>query len=103
MPGVHEEAMRQAIDVAKQCQSQEADADYRPKVGAVIVIDGKLRAAAHRGELKPDKGDHAEFTLLEGKLKDDDLSRATLYTTLEPCTERSPEKTPCAARVVARQ
>lgn len=103
MTDVHEKAMRQAIDEAKRCNSQEMDADKRPKVGAVIVIDGEIRKAAYRGELNPHKGDHAEYTLLEGRLKNDNLTGATLYTTLEPCTERSPEKTPCASRVVARQ
>jgi pyrimidine deaminase RibD-like protein len=73
----------------------------RPKVGAVLVKNGTQMGQAHRGDMSP--GDHAEFVLLERKLEHEDVSGATLYTTLEPCTVRSSKKQPCAERIVGRK
>lgn len=74
----------------------------RVKVGAVVVArNGQMVKAAHGGEI--DIEDHAESTLLERKLKDVDLSGATLYTTLEPCTTRHHPDQPCAQLVVRRK
>jgi diaminohydroxyphosphoribosylaminopyrimidine deaminase/5-amino-6-(5-phosphoribosylamino)uracil reductase len=72
-----------------------------PRVGAVLVKDDRLLGEAFRGEV--DAGDHAEFVLLDKKLADADLANATVYTTLEPCTERSEGKKPCADRLIERQ
>lgn len=72
-----------------------------PMVGAVLVMKGeegkKPHAKAHRGMLRV--GDHAEFTLLERLLPSEDVEGATIYVTLEPCTERSIPKKPCCERV----
>ena len=70
-------------------------------VGAVASRDEKLVEAAHRGELG--LGDHAEFTLLERKLKTVAIAGATVFTTLEPCTKRGRGKVPCAERLVERR
>ena len=70
-----------------------------PKVGAVVARDGRVLALAFRGE--GHAGDHAEFVALEKKLSGARLEGATVFTTLEPCAERSPAKRACADRLVA--
>lgn len=93
------DAMRLAIDLAKKCQSESRE-DPPPKVGAVLVKDGKAVAEAYRGQDHP--GEHAEHVLLERLVPDMDVAGATLFTTLEPCSRRGPNKKPCAMRVVER-
>ena len=70
-------------------------------VGAVASRETELLGAAHRGELH--LGEHAEFTLLEGKLKTATLAGATIFTTLEPCTRRGPGKIPCSQHLIDRR
>ena len=74
--------MERAVEEARKSRTE--DGRIHPKVGVVIVKDGKELAVAYRGEL--DKGEHAEFTALERKLPDVEIAGATVYTTLEPCT-----------------
>lgn len=95
----HREFMQLAVDQARESKSE--DSSPRPKVGAVAVRDDTVLAVAHRGELKA--GEHAEYTLLEGKLKDHQLAGATVYTTLEPCTDRHAPKIACVSRLIERK
>ena len=80
----------------------EDDGECHPFVGAVVVKDGNVLATGYRGETGD--GRHAEFCALK-KINDDvdnvDLSGCTIYTTLEPCSQRtSPHKTACATRLI---
>ena len=91
--------MRLAIELSKE--SRPEDDRPHPTVGAVVVKNGEILDRAFRGEYA--QGDHAEYTLLERKLGKMDLTGTTLYTTLEPCTFRDHEKTPCADRIIQRR
>lgn len=71
-----------------------------PAVGAIVVKDGEAIASAYWSEMNA--GDHAEYTALELKLAGCDISGATVYTTLEPCSKRGPKKVPCGNRLVQR-
>jgi pyrimidine deaminase RibD-like protein len=57
------EFMLRAIDLARKCKSEPGN--ISPKVGAIVVRDGRILGEAFRAELAP--GEHAEFTLLERK------------------------------------
>ncbi len=57
-------------------------------IGAVLVIDGKIRGRGHNQRVqKSSVVLHAEMDCLEnaGRLRAADYKRATLYTTLSPC------------------
>jgi pyrimidine deaminase RibD-like protein len=75
----------------------EDDGKPHPYVGVVIVKDGKSLATGFRGE--SGKGDHGEYCALK-KLNGTDVQGATVYTTLEPCSERNPPKKSCTERLI---
>jgi pyrimidine deaminase RibD-like protein len=87
-----------AVEEARKSVGE--DGRTHPKVGAVIVAGGQVLATAYRGEVP---GCHAEYIALERKLADKSVAGATVYTTLEPCTERNHPKIPCAHRLVERK
>lgn len=79
-----EEYMQQAVDLADKCDPIRDDI---PRVGAIIVADGKVIGHGWRGK-GGDDDDHAEHRAIHSVTDEDlgKLSGATLYTTLEPCT-----------------
>jgi len=92
--------MEMAIDVMKKSIAEPRKDKTTPKVGAVLVMpDGSIDTAS-RGELR--HGDHAEFTLLERKHRNTDLTGSVLFATLEPCAPgaRKHPKLSCAERIV---
>lgn len=71
----------------------------RYAVGAVIVDhDATVLATGYTGETDP--AHHAEEVAL-AKIPGADLARATLYTTLEPCTTRRSRPDSCTSLVLA--
>ncbi|MFI9507609.1 deaminase [Nocardia sp. NPDC052566] len=90
------EFMRRAIELAYLCPTS-ADAF---SVGAVIVADGAEIATGYSRETDPKV--HAEESALD-KLGADDprLTRATVYSTLEPCSRRgTATRLPCTDRIL---
>jgi ATP-dependent DNA helicase RecG len=93
--------MEKAIEIMHQSLPEpRSDGKACPIVGAVLKkSDGTLEMAC-RGELR--YGDHAEYTLLERKNRDQKLDGAFLFTTMEPCApgSRREPKVSCAERIV---
>jgi pyrimidine deaminase RibD-like protein/NTP pyrophosphatase (non-canonical NTP hydrolase) len=88
------------LAIAEARKSVAEDSRVHPKVGVVVVKDGKVLGTAFRGEVP---GNHAEYTAVDTKLRDVALAGATVYTTLEPCTTRKHPKIPCAQRLIDRR
>ena len=89
--------LRRAIDLSQKCPP--AATAY--SVGAVIVdAAGSEIASGYSRDTEPHV--HAEESAL-GRLDPDDarLATATLYSTLEPCTERLSGRRPCADLILA--
>ena len=95
------ELMKKAVAAMKQSISEpRVDGTVTPKVGAALwKPDGTIETAS-RGELR--YGDHAEFTLLERKNRENALDGCILFATLEPCAPgaRNHPKLSCAERIV---
>ena len=92
---------KMAIEAAKQ--STPEDANPRPRVGAVAVKHGQLLGIACRTAVETNgkkNGQHAEFRLSTA-LGGGDLDGATIYTTLEPCLNRSDPKVSCVDRLIS--
>ena len=90
--------IRAAIEASRLSCAESGE--VRPKVGAVVVLNGIVLATAYRGEI-PER--HAEVIALEDKLAVTSIVGAVVYTTLEPCVRRGPGKIPCADRLVERR
>ncbi|MFM9067720.1 MAG: tRNA adenosine(34) deaminase TadA [Planctomycetota bacterium] len=84
MASPHEYYMRQALREAEAAQGEN-----EVPIGAVIVRDGRVIAAAHnQREQLHDPTAHAEMvaiTQAAGQIGDWRLERCALYVTLEPC------------------
>lgn len=88
------ETMHNSIDENRD------DGKKSPKVGAVLVLPDDTVCTAYRGELR--EGDHAEFTAIERKNRDKNLTGSVLFATLEPCAPgaRKSPKLSCSERIV---
>jgi diaminohydroxyphosphoribosylaminopyrimidine deaminase/5-amino-6-(5-phosphoribosylamino)uracil reductase len=89
--------MSMAVDLAAQCPSSEG----AYSVGAVIV-DGKGEEISRGYSREDDPHVHAEESAL-GKLAADDprLPGATIYSTLEPCSQRKSRPRTCTQLILA--
>lgn len=85
--------MRQAIDWSRHCP--RVVSAYN--VGAVIVADGV--ELAHGFARETDHKIHAEESALR-KLVGIDLTTATIYTTLEPCSKRASRPRTCTQLIL---
>ncbi len=75
--------------------SKKADPYPNPKVGAVIVKDGKIIG---KGYHKKAGEDHAEIAAL--KAAGSNANGATLYVTLEPCSHKKKRTPPCTEAII---
>lgn len=75
--------MEKAVEIMKlSINEPREDGKASPLMGAVLVKPDGDGDTAFRGELR--HGDHAEFTLLERKHRDDRLDGSVVFATLEP-------------------
>lgn len=103
---------RLAVDKAKLCPVNEHGSNPRPRVAIVIAskdavlgwcakgYGGEIYTSGTTTTFTAKNSDHAEQLLLS-QLMDMDLSAASAYVTLEPCTERK-GKIPCCADLIVR-
>lgn len=92
---------KMAIEIGHQ--STPEDDKPHPKVGAVAVKHGQLLGTECRTAVEEKgkkSGQHAEFRLASA-LGGADLEGATIYTTLEPCLNRSDPKVSCVDRLIS--
>ncbi|WP_392900786.1 deaminase [Streptomyces sp. LN699] len=89
--------MRRAIDLSKLCPPSEG----AYSVGAVIVgADGA--ELSHGYSRETDEHVHAEESALAKLPKGDtQLAAATIYSTLEPCSQRRSRPLPCSQLILA--
>jgi diaminohydroxyphosphoribosylaminopyrimidine deaminase/5-amino-6-(5-phosphoribosylamino)uracil reductase len=86
------------MSVAVECSRLSPPAPDHYAVGAVIVgADGRVLATGYTGETDPHY--HAEEAAL-AKVVDVDLTGATVYSSLEPCTTRRSRPRSCAGLIV---
>jgi pyrimidine deaminase RibD-like protein len=88
--------LQQAIDLSRSCPDSETF-----KVGAIVVsADAKVLATGYSREEDPK--DHAEEVAIRRLDRDDPrLPKATIYSSLEPCSQRASRPTTCTEWIVA--
>jgi diaminohydroxyphosphoribosylaminopyrimidine deaminase/5-amino-6-(5-phosphoribosylamino)uracil reductase len=100
MTDTDERLMNEAISLAQQCNPIAA---YFPRVGAIVAVNGVTVRKGHRGTGRPGDDDHAEKVAIDGVVEKQELPRATIYTTLEPCTpEVRSDPSKCCTELVAQ-
>jgi pyrimidine deaminase RibD-like protein len=93
------ELMERTVDLSRKSIS-ETDGRNHPLVGAVIATsEGHIIAEGFRGQSTP--GNHAEQEALLTVNRNDVVSGAVVYSTLEPCTVRGKQE-PCCSRLLER-
>src|SRR5713101_3732662 len=75
--------MNDAISREERCNPI---ANRIPKVGAIIAVRDVVIGSGNRGSRAPGDDEHAEKNALAAVNDKNQLPRATVYTTLEPCT-----------------
>jgi diaminohydroxyphosphoribosylaminopyrimidine deaminase / 5-amino-6-(5-phosphoribosylamino)uracil reductase len=86
------------LTAAIECSRLSPPAPDHYAVGAVVVgADGRVLATGYTGETDPHY--HAEEAAL-AKLDGVDLSGATIYSSLEPCTTRRSRPRSCADLII---
>lgn len=102
MAGTDIKFMQEAIEWAKGCNPKY---DRIPKVGAIIAVDQKVVGRGRRGTGSEGDDEHAEEDALKQVGDERELPQATLYTTLEPCTEevRTNELKCCTHQILRHQ
>lgn len=89
--------MSLAIGLARKCPPKES----AYSVGAVIV-DGQGQEISRGYSRETDMSDHAEESALAKVAKDDPrIATATIYSTLEPCSERKSRPLTCTQLILA--
>lgn len=92
--------MEMAVGVMKKSVHEPRKDKACPFVGAVLIKPDGSVDTAFRGEYR--YGDHAEFTLLDRKKRNEILDGSILFATLEPCAPKSRNlpKLSCSERIV---
>lgn len=89
-----EQWLREAIDLSRRCPP--TDSAYN--VGAIIVSAGGERLAEGFSR-ETDPHVHAEESALH-KVEGQDLTGATIYSSLEPCSIRKSRPAPCVQLIL---
>lgn len=98
MSKTHDEWMQKAIELSRQ---SPADQNGRYKVGAVIV-DTKNEMIATGFTHETDNVAHAEEVALQKANNENiDLNGCTIYTTMEPCSERASRPLSCTELILS--
>lgn len=89
--------MQQAVEQMKQCGEA-----HGPKVGAVLVVNGKVAGVGYRQH-----GTHAERAAIEAAdAAGLEIAGGTVYTTLEPCVPdktKENSKQSCSELIIERE
>lgn len=75
--------MQEAIEWANDCHPVK---ESIPKVGAIFAVGDKVLGRGRRGTGKEGDDEHAEWNAIQQVKDKSKLAKATLYTTLVPCT-----------------
>ena len=89
----HEYYIKRCLEISKQGIGTTRP---NPSVGAVLVVDDNI---VGEGFTSPYGGNHAEVNAISSVKNDEDLKKATIYVTLEPCSHYG-KTPPCADLIV---